>query len=503
MLAFNLYDALVAPGQNGTPVAPHLATAWKVDGADYIFTLRPDVKFHSGNVMTADDVVFSFKRLMALGKGNSPLFAGRVASVAAVDPQTVKFTLSGPYAPFLGAMVRLAVLDSKFVMAHKADGKFGDMGDYGEAYLSSHDAGSGAYTLVSHVPESETNLAKFDGYFLGVPASAPDKVRIRYGLQPATVRELVASGQQDMTSQWLPPEVMRALAERPDTHLLTDRGSNILFLHMNTQKPPLDDLNCRMALTYAFDYATAIKLAQITDKVSAATPANGAIGKSEFGYDASLPVFAQDLGKAKEYLAKCRYKTPDERKIDITWITEVPAEEKTALLMKADFDPLGFQTTIKGAPWTLYTQQVTKPDSTPSLSEVYIDAPTPDPDSILYNMYSSKSPPTWESASHLSDPEVDELLDAGRKENDIAKRRATYEKLEARLDAVAPGDLRQRSERRLRRPQHLPLAAVRGRLEAILGRGVRTSIPHGRNGQIGSAHPFGVPRACRNPARRR
>jgi len=218
------------PGQNGAPVAPRLAAAWKVDGNDYLFTLRPNVKFHSGNVMTADDVVFSFKRLMALEKGNSSLFADRVAGVVAVDPQTVKFTLSGPYAPFLAAMVRLAVLDSKFVMAHKADGKFGDMADYGEAYLSSHDAGSGAYVLVSHVPESETNLAKFDGYFLGVPASAPDKVRIRYGLQPATVRELVASGQQDMTSQWLPPEVMRALAERPDTHLLTDRGSNILFL---------------------------------------------------------------------------------------------------------------------------------------------------------------------------------------------------------------------------------------------------------------------------------
>ena len=438
VLAFNLYDALVAPGQNGAPVAPHLASGWKIDGADYFFTLRPDVKFHSGNVMTADDVVFSFNRLMALGKGNSPLFAGRVAGVVAVDPQTVKFTLSGPYAPFLGAMVRLPVLDSKLVMAHKGDGKFGDMGDYGEAFLSSQDAGSGAYMLVTHVPESETNLAKFDGYFLGVPESTPDKVRIRYGLQPATVRELVASGQQDMTSQWLPPEVMRALAERPDTHLLTDRGSNILFLHMNTQKPPLDDSNCRLALTYAFDYATAIKLAQITDKVSAASPANGPLGKSEFGYNASLPNFAQDLGKAEDALAKCKYKTPDERKLDITWITEVPAEEKIALLMKADFDALGFQTAIKGAPWTLYTQEVTKPESTPLLSEVYIDAPTPDPDSILYNMYSSKSPPTWESASHLSDPEVDRLLDAGRQENDIAKRRAIYEELEARLDAVDP-----------------------------------------------------------------
>ncbi len=332
--------------------------------------------------------------------------------------------------------MRLPIVDSKFVIAHKVDGRFGDMGDYGEAYLSSHDAGSGATMLVNHVPESETNLAKFDGYFLGVPASAPDKVRIRYGLQPLTVRELVASGQQEMTSQWLPPEVMRALSQRSDTHLLSDRGSNILFLHLNTQRAPLDDVNCRLALTYDFDYATAMKLAEITDKVSAQTPASGPIGKSEFGYNASLPMYAQDMAKSKDYLAQCKYKTPDERQLGVTWITEVPSEERAALLMKANFDQLGFKTTIKGTPWTLYTQEVT--ESTPSISEVFIDAPTPDPDSILYNMYSSKSPPTWESASHLNDSEVDKLLDAGRSENDIAKRKAIYEQLDARLDAVAP-----------------------------------------------------------------
>ncbi len=438
VLAFNVYDALVAPGQNGVPVAPHVASKWEISGNDYVFTLRPDVKFHSGNPLTADDVVFSYKRLMALGKGNSGLFADRVKDVVAVDPHTVKFTLTGTYAPFLGALVRLAIIDSKFLMSKKADGKYGDMGDYGEAYLNDHDAGSGAYSIVSHVPESETNLAKFDGYFLGVGKSAPDKVRIRYGLQPATVRELVASGQQDMTSQWLPPEVVRALAERNDTHLLSDRGSNILFLHLNTAKAPLDDVNCRLALTYAFDYAAAIKLAQITDKVSTASPANGPIGKSEFGYNPSLPAYAQDAAKAKDYLAKCKYKTPDQRQLDIDWVTEVPAEEKLALLMKADFDPIGFQTAIKGTPWTLYTQQVSKPDSTPSVSIVYINAPTPDPDSILYNMYDSKVPATWESASHLNDPEVDKLLDTGRSENDMGKRKDIYQKLEAQLDADAP-----------------------------------------------------------------
>jgi peptide/nickel transport system substrate-binding protein len=438
VLAFNVYDALVAPGQGGVPIAPLVAKSWKIEGNDYTFALRDDVKFHSGNPLTADDVVFSFKRLMALGKGNSGLFADRVKDVAAVDPHTVKFTLTGTYGPFLGALVRLAIVDSKTVIAHKADGKFGELGDYGDAYLNDHDAGSGAYTLVSHVPESETNLTKFAGYFQGVPASAPDKVRIRYGLQSATVRELVASGQQDMTDQWQPPEVMRALGERKDTHFLSDRASDILFLHLNTAKAPLDDVNCRLALTYAFDYATAIKLAQITDKESSATPASGPIGKAEFGFNAGLPMLAKDEAKAKDYLAKCKYKTPDDRKLDIAWVTEVPAEEKLALLMKASFDPLGFQTTIKGTPWTLYTQQVSKPDSTPMVSIVYIDAPTPDPDSILYNMYDSKVPATWESASHLSDPEVDKLLDAERAETDTDKRKAIFERLDAQLAADAP-----------------------------------------------------------------
>ena len=106
--------------------------------------------------------------------------------------------------------------------------------------------------------------------------------------------------------------------------------------------------------------------------------------------------------------------------------------------MKSDFDPLGFQTTIRGTPWALYQQQATKPETTPAVTLMYIDALSPDPDSILYNMYSSKAPPTWQSASHLSDAEVDRLLDEGRAETDIDKRKAIYEAADARLVAVAP-----------------------------------------------------------------
>ncbi len=196
-------------------------------------------------------------------------------------------------------------------------------------------------------------------------------------------------------------------------------------------------------------------------------------------------MYAQDMAKAKEYLAKCKYKTPDERKIDITWVTEVPAEEKIALLMKSGFDPLGFETSIKGTPWTLYTQQVTKPEiHAGDLGSSISTRRRPIPNSILYNMYYSKVPPTWESASHLNDAEVDKLLDTGRSETDIAKRKDDLQNLEARLDEVAPAIFAERGGRRVRRPQHFPVAALRGRRQAVLGRGIRAAIPHGRNGQV-------------------
>jgi len=140
-------------------------------------------------------------------------------------------------------MVRLAVLDSKFVIAHKADGKFGDLGDYGEAYLSSHDAGSEPIRS-SAMSRERDQSREVRRLFSRRSRQRPDKVRIRYGLQPATVRELVASASR----KYLAMAAARgdARARVAPRHASAQRPrSNILFLHMNTQKAPLDDVNCR------------------------------------------------------------------------------------------------------------------------------------------------------------------------------------------------------------------------------------------------------------------
>ncbi len=209
ILMFNVYDTLVLPRQGGPGMVPHLAASWEGSGTDYTFTLRDDVKFQSGNPMTADDVVFSLRPHEGAGAGPVLPVRRLSTSVEAVDAHTVRFTLSEPNAPFVASLVRLPIVDKALVMANLGDGE-GEMKDWGQAYLSGHSAGTGAYTVVSHNPQEETVMAKNPDYFLGVPDVAPDTVRLRYGLEAATVRTLIASGEHDIASQWLPPEVIGA-----------------------------------------------------------------------------------------------------------------------------------------------------------------------------------------------------------------------------------------------------------------------------------------------------
>ena len=192
ILMFNVYDTLLIPQQGAPGHDPHLAASWSGEGTSFTFTLREDVKFQSGNPVTADDVVFSIDRMKTISQGLSYLFTS-VEGAEALDAHTVRFNLSEPYAPFISSLVRLPIVDKQLVMANLGEGE-GEMGDWGQAFLSQNGGGSGAYRVVSHNPQDETVMEKNAGYFLPIAAAAPDTARLRYGLEAATVRTLIAQG---------------------------------------------------------------------------------------------------------------------------------------------------------------------------------------------------------------------------------------------------------------------------------------------------------------------
>lgn len=434
ILMFNVYDTLVIPKAGQPGYDPLLATGWETDGKIYTFKLRTDVKFQSGNPMTAEDVVFSLDRMKTLGQGLSYLFEF-VDKAEAVDSATVKFTLKEPYAPFVSTLTRLPIVDKKLVLANLGNGD-GAMKDWGQAYLSGHAAGSGAYTVVSHNPQEETVMAKNPTYFLGVPAKAPDKVRFRYGLEAATVRTLISQGEHDISSQWLPPEVLKSLAAS-GAQFLTEKGTTGFYIKLNTAKPPFDDAECRLAISYAFDYGTGVRMVAIDNKVSQGSPATGPIPVGMLGALPAGEPLKQDLAKAKEHLAKCKYK-PDDMKIDLSWIGEVPIEERFALLLQANLSQIGLKANVTKVPWALFTEQVSKPENTPSVSQVFVNTMTGDPDTLLYSMYHSSSSGTWMSPEHLKDDQVDALLAKGRSVTDDGERTKIYNDLGKRLIEIAP-----------------------------------------------------------------
>ncbi|MGE0503536.1 MAG: ABC transporter substrate-binding protein [Rhizobiaceae bacterium] len=434
ILMFNVYDTLVIPNQGAPGHQGHLAESWTVDGNAYTFKLRSGVKFHSGNPLTADDVVFSLDRTKALGQGLSYLF-GVVEKAEAIDASTVKFTLTSAYSPFVASLVRLPIVDKKLVMENLGAGD-GDMKDWGQAFLSGNDAGTGAYKVTAHNPQQETVMAKNADYFLSVPAKAPDTVRLRYGLEAATVRTLIAQGEHDISSQWMPPEVLKSLAGE-GAQLLTEAGTSGFYVKMNTTKAPLDDVNCRLALAAAFDYDAGIKMVAITDEVSQGKPSTGAVLVGMLGANPADMGMKRDLDAAKAHLANCKYK-PEDINLELSWIGEVPLEERFALLMQANFAEIGVKSEIKKLPWALFSEQVSKPENTPNISQLFVSSVTGDPDTLLYGMYHSTAKGTWQSPEYLEDAEVDKQLDAGRTTADEAGRAAAYSALNKRLVEIAP-----------------------------------------------------------------
>jgi len=425
ILFFNLYDTLVAPGPGGKLV-PALAESWQVsaDGLTYTFRLRRGVKFHDGAEVTAGDVEFSLRRMMDLKQGYSYLYDGWVSAVKAGGPSTVTVTLAKPYGPFLSTLVRLGIVNKALVLKNKKAGKYGENGDYGEAFLSTNDAGSGPYRIRAHNPQQRSVIEKFPGYWQGFARNAPDEVRVSLSVEAATIRTLMVRREHEVTSQWLPTEIYRALDATPGIALATERGQSNLFLKINTKRPPTDDINVRRAMVLGFDYNAVLRLIRVNDKVTAGKTARGPIPEGFPGFDSSLPVPRRDVAAAKAALAQAKYKDVE---LEFGWVAEVPLEEKIALLFQQNMAEIGVKVKVVKVPWALMTEKATKAESTPNIVPIFFSGTYPDPDSFLYSIYHSNASGSWTSMEWLQNKEVDKLLDQARTTVNADRRLALYQ----------------------------------------------------------------------------
>lgn len=301
LINHNVYETLVRfEGADLSNLKPGLATKWDTkDAGDHwelTFSLRPGAKFAGGNPITADDVVYSFQRVIKLNKSPAFLFTDiaqlKPDSVKAADPSTVVISLPKTASPqgFLAILTFTvgSVVDSKEVKTHEVSG------DSGSGWMLDHSAGSGPYVLDHWKKESEVLLKANPNYAGTKPLLS--QVLLKHVPEATNQQFALEKGDADFARN-LSPEQIAAEKGKPGVATATGDSLLLVYVGMNATVKPLDNVKVREALRTAVDYDGIIKdlFKGGAKKVQAIIPSGLA------GFNADTP-FQQDIDKAKSLL---------------------------------------------------------------------------------------------------------------------------------------------------------------------------------------------------------
>ncbi|MEZ5865733.1 MAG: ABC transporter substrate-binding protein [Geminicoccaceae bacterium] len=258
------YEPLVsmAPGDYET-VRPMLAESWERvdDGAAFLFHLRDGVTFHSGNPLTAEDVKFSFDRLINL-KDNPAELAANIASVEVVDPLTVKVVMQDKNQPLLNLLVgpTFVIADSKVIQEHGgASGADADTADQATSWLDANSAGTGPYVLTQWERSSQVVLDRFDGYWR---EPAPFKrVVLKHIPESATQLLTIENGDIDAALNLTPPQ-LDELQGKAGIDIVEGTSLDYVYMTLTSSaelNPALAKTAARQAIAHAINYDAMIK----------------------------------------------------------------------------------------------------------------------------------------------------------------------------------------------------------------------------------------------------
>lgn len=422
----NVYDNLYRYKGNPPELAPWLAESHTVseDGLTWTFTLREGVKFHDGSDLSADDVVYSFQRVLGLGRGPASAFITYLKpdNITATDARTVTFKLDEPYAPFLAAIPLVSILNSKLVKEHEKDG------DWGATWLASNSAGSGAYALKAdtYVPQGNVDLDRFVDHFMGWEHNNKpiDVVRIPFIKENSTRILALLNGEIQATDSYLPSDQVERVESADNVHVARDESMRVMVIRMNNAKAPFDNADFRRCLSYAFNYEGFIDVVMQGNAVRNAGP----IPKTLWGAPADLEGYTYDMDKARESCAKAKEAgAPIDRKIQIHTQSELDLTLQAAQVLQADAQQLGLNIEIVPDTWPNMTGATAAKETSPDMWIHWVSTYFADPENWIGQMYDSQFHGTWKASSWYTNPEVDALLGKARTATDQDVRRKAYE----------------------------------------------------------------------------
>jgi len=330
---FNVFEGLVKPAPNGDLI-PAIAETYEVskDHLTYTFTLREGVKYHNGEAVTAEDVVYSLSRCLNADDGVQEVaaFSNIAYMTAAPDGRTVEIKLLEPSNEFLSYLT-VAILPK----------------DYAEQDTAP--VGTGPFKFVSRTAQDNIVLEKFDEYW-GTPARL-DKVTLKIVENADSLMLSLQSGAIDLCGHLTNTQVAQ-LGDGFD--VAVDTMKLVQALYLNNAVEPFDDIRVRQALCHAVDKQQILDLAFDGYGKLIGTSIYPDFGKY---FDESLiDYYEYDVEKAKALLTEAGY--PEGFSMTMTVPSNYKPHIDTAEVLVQQLAAVGITAEIQLVEWETWVSDV-------------------------------------------------------------------------------------------------------------------------------------------------
>ncbi len=388
-----IFSSLMTIGSD-MRVVPDLALSIETtDALTYRVVIPAGVRFHDGRVLTAADVVYTFRRFLdpAFVSGRKGAY-GNLASVVAIGDHEVEFRLKTPSAAFPANLTNMGIVP---------------LGAGAE--LARTPVGSGPYRVTRFVPDDHVELTAFREHYRGTPANSGVTVKV---VPDETMRGLeLRNGSVDLIVNDLAPDLVHSLQQEDNLQVVTGAGTDYAYVGLNLRDPVLADPRVRQALAYAINRGDIVQYlrrdqARLTSSI---------IPSMSWAYRDDLPSFPYDPARAMALLDEAGFRDPDgagpQPRITLTLKTSTTeAYRLQAAVLQQQLQEVGVALDLRSYEFATLFADVVR-GNVQLYTLIFTGGSVADPDILRRVFHSSQTPPAGFNRAFYRNAEVDALLD--------------------------------------------------------------------------------------------
>ncbi|MCJ8012932.1 ABC transporter substrate-binding protein [Paenibacillus sp. KQZ6P-2] len=392
------------------------------DKLTYTLKLKSGLTWHDGEKLTADDVVFTFDKIMD-EKQNSMLRSnfiidGKPVKAVKIDDTTVEFKLPQVSPAFEAALVQVSPIP-KHIFENEADIE--------KSPKNNTPVGSGPFKFKEYKTGEYVTLERFDNYFGGKPHL--DSITYRISKDANASNLALQNG--EINVKYVDPQDAATIESTGNFDMKNYSEGRLSYLIFNEKSDTglLANKEVREALSYALNRDELIQVAYTS--ADYADPAKSFVTPDALYHDNNVPTYDNDVEKAKQML---QANGVTGKTLRFIVASGNKSQEAISLYVQQKLKDVGVNVEIQSMDSSAYTAKYTDPNATDYELAVggYIMGFDPDAYSMLYTTGADSN------YTHYSNPEVDKLFQQGASEADDTKRGEIYKKLQETIasDAV-------------------------------------------------------------------